>query len=105
MDFYWNKFPNILIFFQFSGVTIPSITALRLPNFIRLLNSTHTKQQCIHSTGDRPLNFELFDRDHAFVWYSTSVQVEGAVLTIPVVKDHAYIFLNGKFMVKNFGFL
>lgn len=81
-----------------TGVSINGITALRLPNFIRLLNSTHTKQQCLYSNGTRPLNFEVFDRDHAFVWYSTVTQIGGGILSIPVVKDHAYIFLDGKFM-------
>ncbi|KAF7636717.1 Glyco_hydro_35 domain-containing protein [Meloidogyne graminicola] len=81
-----------------TGVAIPSITALRLPNFIKLLNSTHTKQQCLHSNGSRPLHFELFDKDHAFVWYSSILEIGGVILTIPIVKDHAYIFLDGKFM-------
>ncbi|CAK5036043.1 unnamed protein product [Meloidogyne enterolobii] len=67
-----------------TGIAINGITALRLPNFIKLLNSTHTKQQCIHSNGARPLNFEVFDRDHAFVWYSTVLEIGGSVLTIPV---------------------
>jgi len=87
----------------FRGIAINGITALRLPNFIKLLNSTHTEQQCIHSNGARPLNFEVFDRDHAFVWYSTVLQIGGSVLTIPVVKDHAYIFVDGKFKVRGGG--
>jgi hypothetical protein len=43
------------------------------------------------------LNFEQFQRDHAFVFYSTTLDKGGRVLTIPDLNDHAYVYLDGEY--------
>uniref|UniRef100_A0A914I036 Beta-galactosidase n=1 Tax=Globodera rostochiensis TaxID=31243 RepID=A0A914I036_GLORO len=77
-----------------TGVSIDGVFGLKLANFVAVLNSSSSR--CLHSS-DNPLNFEAFDRDHGFVWYSTTLETDGTVLTAPELRDHAYVFLDGKF--------
>jgi hypothetical protein len=74
---------------------------VRLNNFIKVLNSSSSfahngQHECLTSRG-KPLNFEQFQRDHAFVFYSTTLDKGGRVLTIPDLNDHAYVYLDGEY--------
>lgn len=65
-----------------------------------MLNSTNydNSHQCLSSQG-KPLNFEQFNQDHTFVWYSTTLDLGGQVLQIPDLHDHAYVFLDDQYKV------
>ncbi|KAI3415846.1 hypothetical protein GPALN_005417 [Globodera pallida] len=81
-----------------TGVSIQNVFGVKLADFIALTNSSSnaSENRCIHS-ADGPLNFEAFHQDYGFVWYSAFLEVNGKVLELPELRDHAYVFLDGKF--------
>ncbi|KAL3074180.1 hypothetical protein niasHS_015010 [Heterodera schachtii] len=80
-----------------TGVSIGGVLGLKLADFVSVLNSSVSfSNRCLHSS-ESPLNIESFDRDFGLVWYSITLETDGTVLTAPELKDHAYVFLDGKF--------